>query len=385
MRARFLLAFGAAVACGEKPATTREPASVPVKPPPEETVGDDDEDEDTPVPERTAANADPNEVWKVDEHVCVNEAGTDPDSSVAFAGCRTSPKRELVSRDDLDMPCGRWCGYQLDESVSNSQRATGRRSACCFAALLPRPVPGRPLRDGDTIVTAPAIASAAWIARLRGELIVPEPEVAAQLAEEWSADGALEHASVASFAKLTLDLMTLGAPPELLARASQAALDEIEHARSCFALASAYAGKPIGPGPLPVPERQPVSVEELAKEVFVDGCVGETRNAVEARVASESARDPLVRELLERIARDEEEHAELAWRVLAWLVARRPELGARLERWAEELERHSRTERAPEATLAEHGRIDGETRDALQRATLAQIVRPCVRQTPRSA
>jgi hypothetical protein len=47
-----------------------------------------------------------------------------------------------------------------------------------------------------------------------------------------------------------LELLALGAPAELVEKAHVAALDEIEHARICFALASAYGGERYGPGPL---------------------------------------------------------------------------------------------------------------------------------------
>ena len=42
----------------------------------------------------------------------------------------------------------------------------------------------------------------------------------ARLAREWAHIGALEHASVASFARFTLQLMALGAPADLLAESA---------------------------------------------------------------------------------------------------------------------------------------------------------------------
>jgi hypothetical protein len=62
----------------------------------------------------------------------------------------------------------------------------------------------------------------------------------------------LEHASVASFARFSLQLMAAGAPASLVEAAHRAALDEIEHARLTFRLASRYEGRALGPGPLPV-------------------------------------------------------------------------------------------------------------------------------------
>jgi hypothetical protein len=47
-----------------------------------------------------------------------------------------------------------------------------------------------------------------------------------------------------------LHLAALGAPASLVELAHLAALDEIRHARRCFALASAYAGRVWTPGPI---------------------------------------------------------------------------------------------------------------------------------------
>ena len=54
------------------------------------------------------------------------------------------------------------------------------------------------------------------------------------IAQAWRENGRTEHASVAAFAQLTLDLMCLGAPPELLRAASQDALDEVAYTEHGF-------------------------------------------------------------------------------------------------------------------------------------------------------
>jgi hypothetical protein len=58
--------------------------------------------------------------------------------------------------------------------------------------------------------------------------------------------------------------------------ANRASLQEVEHAQACFAVASAYAGKPAGPGPLPI------GVLDLAQ---VD-LASVTRGAVEEQTAT---------------------------------------------------------------------------------------------------
>lgn len=153
------------------------------------------------------------------------------------------------------------------------------------------------------------------------------PSVRATLADAWAKDGSLEHASVAAFSSLSLDLLALGAPPSLLRRVQEAALDEIDHAASCFALASVYAGHPIGPDALVAPEELAPPAETLAGrrrrvllETAVDGCIGEAAAATIARVGAESAENTAVKLVLARIARDEARHAELAWDLLVYLL-----------------------------------------------------------------
>jgi hypothetical protein len=70
-------------------------------------------------------------------------------------------------------------------------------------------------------------------------------------------------------------------------------------------------------------EPQPVkSLEAIAIENAVEGCVRETFGALLATYQAEAATSPIVRETFSRIAKDETRHAALAWRVADWLDAR---------------------------------------------------------------
>jgi hypothetical protein len=60
---------------------------------------------------------------------------------------------------------------------------------------------------------------------------------------------------------------------------------------------------------------------ELATWTARDGAIGETMAAWLAGQALEGSADPAVRAVLERIVRDETEHAELAWATLRWALA----------------------------------------------------------------
>jgi hypothetical protein len=141
-----------------------------------------------------------------------------------------------------------------------------------------------------------------------------------QLSQAWLADALAEHASIAAFARNTLELLSLGAPAELVAGSQRAGLDEVRHAQRCFELAAAYAGSPLSPGPLPLLPARRASLERLAVDTFIEGCVGETISAMHAlRATKRSPTD--IAKVWGMLARDEMRHAALAWRTLTWVVA----------------------------------------------------------------
>ena len=63
---------------------------------------------------------------------------------------------------------------------------------------------------------------------------------------EWLQQAEAEHASIASFARHTLQLMSIGASSELISRSQQASIDEIEHAKMCYGFASKFIGTKEG-------------------------------------------------------------------------------------------------------------------------------------------
>jgi hypothetical protein len=159
-----------------------------------------------------------------------------------------------------------------------------------------------------------------------------EPDRAA-LADYFSRAALLEHASVAAFARFALELLHFGAPLELVSGAHRAMGEELEHARLCFALASRYGGKAVGPGALDVSGcLDHLSLADAVRSAVREGCVGETVAAVQAAEAFEHARDGEVKAALERIRRDEWEHAQLSFRFVRWALEIDPTLaGAVLE------------------------------------------------------
>jgi hypothetical protein len=229
--------------------------------------------------------------------------------------------------------------------------------------VLARSAHGRPLRvDGAPTVAGVVVGAADHGDAVAPLVALPDPEREA-LGAAWLADARMEHASIAAFMALSRQLRTLGAPDRLIRWAERAAEQEREHARTCFLFASAYLGVPLGPGPLPeVPEElgpgDASILTRLAVESWVDGCLGEGSAARAARRAARDARDPTIRAALRRIARDEAEHAELAWAIVAWCLERTgPELVKVLRAASPPVEPGVSEPEALAAHLIPHGRL----------------------------
>jgi hypothetical protein len=221
---------------------------------------------------------------------------------------------------------------------------------------------------------------AAWRAEGAGpEVADLSAEVRARLAEAWEADGLMEHASIASFGRFAFELLAVGAPADLVAAAHRAAVDEVEHARLCFALAGAYRGEPVAPSPFPFAGRVEVSADlaSIAARAVREGCVGETLAALQAAEQLAAAEDPRVREALRVIADDEARHAELAFRFVAWALSHG---GAEVR--AAVAGAFAAPVGLPEPGdlpegMAAHGRLSPTHVRALLGRGLDEVVRPC--------
>lgn len=269
--------------------------------------------------------------------------------------------------------------------------------ACCYPVTRVTThdncVVGRPYYEGGQLVFAEPRRADGWAAGKRPDVARLSAAERRVLADAWTRDALIEHASVAAFARFALELMAVGAPAELVDAAHAAARDEVRHARLAFALAEAYAGEPVAPGAFPFGGSMPVGTDlaVLAAATAREGCVGETVVALLAAEALARAEDPAVREVLAVVASDEARHAELAWRAVRWMV----EVGGEPVRAAvaavfadvaaNGVQPPEVTFGAPERVLAAHGRIrPGEMRAMVARA-LAEVVEPCGRATVAAA
>jgi len=129
----------------------------------------------------------------------------------------------------------------------------------------------------------------------------------------------LEAVSVPAFTELAADLARHGAPDELRQAALDAADDERRHTAAITALARRRGGTPVPPSVDPAPA---TDLETLASHNAVQGCVHETWGALMAAFQARNAAEPDVRAAQARIAEDERTHAELAWRIDAWVRPR---------------------------------------------------------------
>lgn len=187
---------------------------------------------------------------------------------------------------------------------------------------------GRPLYVDDVPQTADLRSiSGGWSRRYTFSSVSPDDDLGAAAGRA----AAEEHASIGAFARTIVELIALGAPPELLRETQEALADEIRHAELAFALARA-AGSPREPGLFPAataPFSSPDTLAaDLARSVLRGGCFGETEAAirllerafaVKSAPSSGAATEELTAFYTD-LSRDEARHAALAFRTIGWLL-----------------------------------------------------------------
>lgn len=156
----------------------------------------------------------------------------------------------------------------------------------------------------------------------------------------------LEAASVPAFARLARELEAHGAPAQLVARARSAKEDEVRHARLLTRLATRRGARARGSFRRATERER--TLEALAIENAVEGCVREAFGALLATYQAAAAAPSDLRDAFASIAEDERRHAALAEDVDRWA-------GAQLDEAA-----RSRVEAARATAVAElHGSLDG--------------------------
>lgn len=264
--------------------------------------------------------------------------------------------------------------------AADTDPVTEDQQACCYPATGrdngSNCVIGRPLVADGELRTAPPAARTDWSAPVQPDLSTLSAPERQEIGEAWLRTAAGEHASVAAFARLALELMRLGAPADLLRDVHAAALDEVRHAEQAYALASAYLGRSMGPGPLPLPAT--VTLASTAAEVALaaasEGCRDETLAALVVAESAARASDPAVRAVLAAVSEDEARHAALSWRVLRWALSVAPEATPSVEALLTASAGRPQVEARDASSLVAHGVLGPEAIEDLHRRGMERVV-----------
>jgi len=361
------------------------------------------------------------------EVVAPVDAGTPPadaamatpsaDASTSVVSCEFGGPvtTECASRAEMESKVRFGCGMIPNDPVPTDEEVAAAflddgclpMNLACDGCCNPAAAPGVPMGDGSCCYTycsgaccgrpftVDGEARVAGVSRrydwLQAPAATPAPtplagaELRQRIARGWLDDARMEHASIASFARFSLELLSFGAPADLVADAQRAGLDEVQHARDCFALAARFGGSELGPSPLPMAEvALAASLGESVRAAFLEGCLGETQAAALAAEAVALAEDPEVVRVLTKIAEDEARHAELAFRFVAWALEQEPALGAQLAALVTELGAADGRELPPQReghaerrALHAAGRFTDAETARLMDDTLRQVVLPC--------
>ena len=281
------------------------------------------------------------------------------------------------------------CGRVGQECAADSQCPESQ--ACIAGACESRMnICGRPFLVGGIQRQAASVSRNDWAHAMAPDLDELDSAARSTLAEHYTRAGLMEHASIAAFARFVIDLLALGAPPQLVEDAQGALADELAHAQICFGLASEYGGASRGPGRIDVEGAlQSGSSSAILETTFREMCIGETCAAMEVAESAQRATEPTVRAALERIAADETRHATLGWKFVKWLLDGQSasERGRSLERLRSLVAAEGRRRGGSEAkarpasetdALVAHGFLPDEVRSAVHDAAINEVVAPCV-------
>jgi hypothetical protein len=251
------------------------------------------------------------------------------DEVIATTGCMLAeeddtscPSPKEVSLDDLSVE--NQCGPDI-EIVELKGQGELRKfpeasvSFCCYPIDVinhdpePCPVPGRPYLE---------LGKAQQSRVFTNQGSPHEGAPGAPRAHAWALAGAAEHASVAAFNRLSLQLLALGAPVELLGAVQQAALEEVSHTQACFKLAQEFGGSEVTVGAFPFAGAVDphVDLTELAYAAVREGCLAETLGASVLASVVPSITDDAVKLVLAKLSQEESEHAVLSFRIVAWAI-----------------------------------------------------------------
>lgn len=152
-----------------------------------------------------------------------------------------------------------------------------------------------------------------------------DDETRAALAAAWNHEASVAHGALVRSTQRALELASLGAPPSLVARAHEDALDDIRRAKLCSAIARGMNGQSVPPAGSaarrPLLRARSGALASLAAGVVVDVALAHGRaSRMHAKLARRTI-DRTIRAALEEIAASEARHVAHAWAIVRWCIA----------------------------------------------------------------
>ena len=143
------------------------------------------------------------------------------------------------------------------------------------------------------------------------------------VAAEWRRRTEAEYTSAAIAHQVTLWLIRLGGPPDLIRDGLRIVEDELTHSElsaQVMAASGGVAAAPVIDGASLTLAGGPDARVALVSAVVRFFCVGETVAVPLFRMLRERATVPAARRALNRVLRDEARHRQFGWDVLDWLL-----------------------------------------------------------------
>ncbi|HEV8115368.1 MAG TPA: hypothetical protein VGP53_03950 [Acidimicrobiales bacterium] len=153
--------------------------------------------------------------------------------------------------------------------------------------------------------------------------MITDANVAAAVTAEWNQRTEAEYISAVIAQQVTLQLLQLGAPPDLIRDGLRIASDELTHAELSAAVAASASGEAaapvIDPAAMALPTGE-AALGHLIPSIVRFFCVGETIAVPLFRMLRQHCTIPIARSALDRIMRDETRHRQFGWDVLDWML-----------------------------------------------------------------
>lgn len=166
----------------------------------------------------------------------------------------------------------------------------------------------------------------------------PQPTAAGAdrevVAAEWRRRTQAEYVSAAITSTVTLWLVQIGAPPDLLRDGLRIVDDELTHSE----LSAHVMGASGGAVTPPAIDRAALTLkgedpsQALLPAIVRFFCIGESVAVPLFRMLRDRASVPVARKALDRVMRDEARHRQFGWDVLDWLLLAQGDAGVELVR-----------------------------------------------------